>query len=169
MWSANGPAWGPWARAGPGPQILNCFAGRAWTSLLRAGPGPGLIIQFAGLGRVCTTAAGPGRAWASNHVCGPGLGLDFRPVQGPSMYSVFPLLTLSPWDANVSLHLSSCISTSPLLCSQMTRSSANNITHGGSFPISACSTSMSILREVDLMRTLDAIRLSLESTLYPLL
>ena len=36
------------------------------------GPGPG---------RVFTTAAGPGRAWASNHICGPGLGLDFRPVQ----------------------------------------------------------------------------------------
>ena len=58
------------------------------------------------------------------------------------MYSVFPLLTLSPWDSNVSLHLSSCISTSALLCSQMTRSSANNIPHGGSFPISACRTSM---------------------------
>ena len=49
-------------------------------------------------------------------------------------YSVFPLLPL---------HLSSGNSTSVLLCSQMTWSSA----HNNSFPISVCSTSMmSIMR-----------------------
>ena len=57
-------------------------SGRAWTYFLRARSGPGLIIQFAG--RVCTTAAGPGRAYASNHICGPGLGLNFRPAQALS-------------------------------------------------------------------------------------
>ena len=62
-------------RAGPGH---NC-----------CGPGLGLINQFAG--RVCTTTAGPGRAWASNHICGSGL--DFRPVQGPSVYNVLPKVT----------------------------------------------------------------------------
>ena len=78
----------PGARGlGPGLGLNydNCVAGRA-------GPGhtfcgPGLIIQFAGPGRVCTTAAGPGRAWASNHICGPGLGLNCKPVQGPSTYA----------------------------------------------------------------------------------
>ena len=64
--------------AGPGLDIL--VAGRA-------GPGPHNSICGPGPGRVCTTAAGPGRAWASNHICGPGLGLDFRPVQGPSRYT----------------------------------------------------------------------------------
>ena len=49
---------------------------RAWTYFLQAGLGPSLIIQFAC--RVCTTAAGPGRAWASNHICGPGLCLNCR-------------------------------------------------------------------------------------------
>ena len=58
------------------------------------------------------------------------------------MYSFSLCFSLSPWYSNVSLHLSSCSSASALLCSQMTRSSANNITHGGSFPISVCSTSM---------------------------
>ena len=62
-------------RAGPGLDIL--FAGRA-------GPGPHNSVCGPGPGRVCTTAAGLGRAWASNHICGPGLGLNFRPVQGPS-------------------------------------------------------------------------------------
>ena len=73
---ANSPARGPRAWAGPGPDILNCFAGRAWTYLLRAGPGPGLIIQFAGRARagslqLLRARAGPGpqiifagRAWA---------------------------------------------------------------------------------------------------------
>ncbi len=58
-------------RAGPGLDIL--FAGRA---------GPGLIIQFAGRARA--RSAQLLRARASNHICGPGLGLHFRPVQGPS-------------------------------------------------------------------------------------
>ena len=62
-------------RAGPGLDIL--FAGRA-------GPGPHNSVCGPGPGRVCTTAAGPGRAWASNHICRPGLGLNVRPVQGPN-------------------------------------------------------------------------------------
>ena len=89
---ANGPARGPRAWAGPGPQVLNCFAGRAAPGLDiivagRAGPGPHNSICGPGPARVCTTAAGPGRAWASNHICEPGLGLDFRPVQGPNSYA----------------------------------------------------------------------------------
>ena len=62
-------------RAGPGLDII--VAGRA-------GPGPHNSICGPGPGQVCATAAGPGRAWASNHVCGLGLGQDFRPVQGPN-------------------------------------------------------------------------------------
>ena len=86
---ANSPARGPRAWAGPGPHILNCFAGRAGPGLDilvagRAGPGPHNSICGPGPGWVFTTAAGPGRAWASNHICGPGLGLDFRPVQDTS-------------------------------------------------------------------------------------
>ena len=65
-------------RAGPGLDIL--FAGRA-------GPRPHNSVCGPGPGQVCTTAAGPGRAWASNHICGPGLGLNFRPVQGPNRYA----------------------------------------------------------------------------------
>ena len=64
-------------RAEPGLDIL--FAGQA-------GPGPHNSVCGPGPGRVCTTAAGPGRAWASNHICGPGLGLNFQPVQGPSAH-----------------------------------------------------------------------------------
>ena len=85
-----------WSGQWPGPEPAGL--GRAWASnmpiVLRAGPGhtfcgpgPGLIIQFAGRARAGTTAAGPGRAWASNHICGPGLGLNFRPVQGPEPYT----------------------------------------------------------------------------------
>ena len=72
-------------RAGPGLDIL--FAGRA-------GPRPHNSVCGPGPGRVCTTAAGPGRAWASNHTCEPGLGLNFRPVRGPS----------SPTSASLCLH-----------------------------------------------------------------
>ena len=71
-------------RPGPGLGLTYGFAGRAWTYLLRAGPGPHNSI--CGPGRVFTTAAGPGRAWASNHICGPGLGLHFRPVQDTSAH-----------------------------------------------------------------------------------
>ena len=67
-------------RAGPGLDILVAD---------RAGPGPHNSICGPGPGRVFTTAAGPGRAWASNHICGPGLGLDFRPVQDTSVDTVF--------------------------------------------------------------------------------
>ena len=50
---------------------------RAWTYFLRAGPDPGLIEPCGpGSGRVCTSAAGSGQAWTSNH------NLDVRPVQG---------------------------------------------------------------------------------------
>ena len=45
------------------------------------------------------------------------LNVDSWSFSGHGIYSVFPLLTLSPWDSNVSLHLSSCNSTSGLLCS----------------------------------------------------
>ena len=75
-------------RAGPGLDIL--FAGRA-------GPGPHNSVCGPGLGRVCTTAAGPGRAWASNHICGPGLGLNFRPVQGPSGHGSKTVLWTYEW------------------------------------------------------------------------
>ena len=64
-------------------------SGRAWASNMklfcgpgldiivagRAGPGPHNSICGPGPGQVCTTAAGPCRAWVSNHIC-----LDFRPV-----------------------------------------------------------------------------------------
>ena len=76
---------------GPGLDII--VAGRA-------GLGPHNSICGPGPGRVCTTAAGSGRAWSSNHICGPGLGLDFRPVQGPTVYifqSVLPLLLFSSY------------------------------------------------------------------------
>ena len=67
---------------GPGLDIL--FAGRA-------GPGPHNSVCEPGPGQVCTTAVGPGRAWASTYICGPGLGLNFRPVQGP-IRCTFPLI-----------------------------------------------------------------------------
>ena len=59
---------------------------RAGTYFLRAGPGPGLILQFAGRARAGSTKLlrARGRARASNHICVPGLGLNLRPVQGPS-------------------------------------------------------------------------------------
>ena len=71
---------GPMAR--PGARGLGPGLGLKYEIVLRAGPGHNCCGP--GPGQVCTTAAGPGRAWASNHVCGPGLGLYFRPVQGPS-------------------------------------------------------------------------------------
>ena len=69
-------------RAGPGLDII--VAGRA-------GPGPHNSICGPGPGQVSTIAAVPGRAWALNHVCGPGLGLEFRPVQGPTKCICFGL------------------------------------------------------------------------------
>ena len=80
---------GPMAR--PGARGLGPGLGLKCEIVLRAGPGLDIIVAGrAGpgphnSGQVCATAAGPGRAWTSNHVCGPGLGHDFRPVQGPSM------------------------------------------------------------------------------------
>ena len=51
------------------------------------GPGPGWV---------CTTAASPGRAWASNHISRPSLGLNFRPVQGPSLHTnVFVFISIN--------------------------------------------------------------------------
>ena len=52
------------------------------TSVLQAGPGH----SFCWPSRVCTTAAGPDRYWKSNHIDGPGLGLNAGPVQGPTSY-----------------------------------------------------------------------------------
>ena len=49
-----------------------------WVNSIRV-TGPHHSICGPGPGRVCSTAEGPGRAWASNHIC---LGLDFRYVQG---------------------------------------------------------------------------------------
>ena len=81
---------GPGTRGfGPGLGLKydNCVAGRAGPGHTFCGPGPHNSVCGQGPGRVCTTAAGPGRAWASNHICGPGLGLNFRPVQGPIIYA----------------------------------------------------------------------------------
>ena len=86
-----GPMARPGARGlGPGLGLNydNCVAGRPGLDILfahRAGHGPHNSVCGPGPGQVCTTAAGPGRAWASNHICGPGLGLHFRSVQGPSV------------------------------------------------------------------------------------
>ena len=50
---------------------------------------------------------------------------------GPK-YSVFFMLSLSPFPSSTSLQLSSCCSTSNLVSSHITRSSAKSIAHGGS-------------------------------------
>ena len=51
------------------------------------GLGPGLGLNYdLNYDLNWTSTAGPGRAWASNNICGPGLGLNFRPVQGPSLH-----------------------------------------------------------------------------------
>ena len=87
-----GPMARPGARGlGPGLGLKydNCVTGRAGPGNTFCWSGPGLIIQFAGRARARSaqlSAAGPGRTWASNHICGPGLGLHFRPVQGPTQY-----------------------------------------------------------------------------------
>ena len=86
VWSVIGPMTRPGARGlGPGLGLKydNCVAGRAWTYFLRAGPGPGLLIRF--VGRARAGSAPLLRARASSHICGPGLGLNFRPVQDPSV------------------------------------------------------------------------------------
>ena len=88
MWSGQWPG----ARGlGPGlglqyEIVLLAGPGHNWCGPGRAGPGPHNSICGPGPGRVCTPAAGPGRAWASNNICGPGLVLYFMPVQGPSFY-----------------------------------------------------------------------------------
>ena len=69
-----------WSGQGPGPG-LNMII------VLRAGPGhvfcgPVLIIKF--LSRARARFAQLLRARASIHISGPGVGLNFRPVQGPS-------------------------------------------------------------------------------------
>ena len=47
---ANSPARGPraWSGPGPGPHILNCFAGRAGPGHTFSGPGPGRVF-FSGV------------------------------------------------------------------------------------------------------------------------
>ena len=95
-------------RAGPGLDTI--VAGRA-------GPGPHDSICGPGPGQVCTTAADPGRAWASNHVCGPGLGLDFRPVQGPNRYTaVYDLYVWSFSPSAISGHTNNCTCCVILYC-----------------------------------------------------
>ena len=83
---ANGPARCLLARARPGPQILQLFSG--WAGPRHTFCGPHNSICEPGPGRVCTTAAGPGRAWASSHTCGPGLDLNCRPVQSLTMQCI---------------------------------------------------------------------------------
>ena len=93
-----------WSGQWPGPEPTG--SSRAWASnvtiVLRAGPRrPGLHILFAGRAGPGPHNLGPARAGsahllrargraglgrASNYICGPGLGLHFRPVQGPSPY-----------------------------------------------------------------------------------
>ena len=94
MWSGQWPGPGPAGSGRASNMKLFCGPGRDIIVAGRAGPGPHNSICRPGPGQVCTTAAGPGRAWTSNHVCGPGLGLDFRPVQGPTVHGS-PLATTS--------------------------------------------------------------------------
>ena len=75
MWSGQWPGQEP-AGSGRGLKYDNCVAGWTWTYFLRAGPhnsvcGPGLH-----------NCCGP---WASNHICGSSLGLNFRLVQAPTV------------------------------------------------------------------------------------
>ena len=88
MWYVVGPMVRLGARGlGPGLGLKydNCFAGRAGTghTFFCGRDGPHNSICGPGPGRVCTTAAGPGRAW-------PGLksylSLNIRPVQGPNVH-----------------------------------------------------------------------------------
>ena len=86
MWSGQWRGPGP-AGLGPGLKYeIVLGPGLDIIVARRAGPGPHNSICGPDPGWVCTIAAGPGRAWASNHICGPGLGLDFRPVQVPSVH-----------------------------------------------------------------------------------
>ena len=70
-----------WSGQWSGPEPADPDRASNMTIVLRAGPGhtfcgPGLIIQFAGRARA--GSAQLLRAWASNHICGPGLGLSCR-------------------------------------------------------------------------------------------
>ena len=96
MWSGQWPDPGPAGsgRAWDSNMKLFCRPGLDIIVAGQAGPGPHNSICGSGPGQVCATAAGPGRAWASNHVCGPGLGQDFRPVNGP--YVSIPLSHFTP-------------------------------------------------------------------------
>ena len=78
----HSPIYGP-ARAGP---ARSPWTGPCFNDILRAGhaagPGPQNSMCGPGPGRVCTTAAGPGRAWASIHICGSAY-LIPRPLKFP--------------------------------------------------------------------------------------
>ena len=117
MWSGQWPGPEP-AGSGSGRAwasnmtiVLRAGPGRAWKYFLRAGPGPHNSVCGPGPGQVCTTAAGPGRAWASNHICGPGLGLNFRPVQGPSVYQILLRHTNNIITKSVCISISQCMET----------------------------------------------------------
>ena len=87
---------GPMAR--PGARGLGPGLGLKYEIVLWAGPGldiivagragPGLIIQFAGRARARSAQLLRARAGPGLQIMFPGLGLDFRPVQGPSVYTV---------------------------------------------------------------------------------
>ena len=66
---ANSPARGPQARAGPGPHILDCFAGRAGPGHTCCGPGRARASEF-------NLRAGPGQSL--HNCCGPGPGLGLK-------------------------------------------------------------------------------------------
>ena len=86
MWSGQWPGPGP---AGSGRGLKYEIVLRAGPGHNCRGPGRGLIIQFAGRARARSAQLLRARAGASNHVCGPGLAQDFRPVQGPSRAYLF--------------------------------------------------------------------------------
>ena len=88
MWSGQWPGPSRGLRAGPGHQIMTIVlrAGPGHTFSGRTGSGPHNPGCGPGPGRVCTTAASLGRAWSSKKICGPGLGLNFRPVQVPKTH-----------------------------------------------------------------------------------
>ena len=71
--------------ARPGARRLGPGLGLKYEIVLRAGPGLDIIFAGRDGSGPHNSICGPDRAWASNHVFGPGLGLDFRSVQGSSV------------------------------------------------------------------------------------
>ena len=74
-WPAGmGRAWNVWAGLGLGQTLM-----------VLAGPGP--KFYFADLGQAGFDKLL--RAWILAANCGPGLGSNYRPVQGTSLYTIF--------------------------------------------------------------------------------